>query len=245
MVYLLLIAATLITSLISGVLSMAGGMILMGVFSFFLSVPAAMVLHGVAQTASNGSRIWLHRKHIRWGVLIPYGVGSFLILLLFIITALVPQKGVIFILIGSFPFITLLMPRNINLDMERKPVAFVCGLVVTAAQMLAGASGPILDVFYVSSKLTRYEILGTKAITQTLGHIIKLGYYAFFLTLLVDLPPWIFPTVIVGALMGNWMGKQVIEKINDELFKQIGRYTIMLIGIVYLGKGALELVPLF
>ena len=216
---------------------MAGGMILMGIFSFFLSVPAAMALHGVAQTVSNGSRIWPHRKHIRWNVLIPYSVGSFLILLLFIITALVPQKGVIFILIGSFPFIALLVPRHINLDMERK-------LVVTTAQMLAGASGPILDVFYVSSKLTRYEILGTKAITQTLGHVIKLGYYAFFLTLSIDLPGWIFPAVIVGAIMGNWIGKQIIEKINDELFKRIGRYTIMLIGVVYLGKGVLELMPL-
>ena len=164
-------------------------------------------------------------------------VGSFLILLLFIITALVPQKGVIFILIGSFPFIALLVPRHINLDMERK-------LVVTTAQMLAGASSPILDVFYVSSKLTRYEILGTKAITQTLGHVIKLGYYAFFLTLSIDLPGWIFPAVIVGAIMGNWIGKQIIEKINDELFKRIGRYTIMLIGVVYLGKGVLELMPL-
>jgi uncharacterized membrane protein YfcA len=237
MVYSFLIATTLITSLISGVLSMAGGMILMGIFSFFLSVPAAMALHGVAQTVSNGSRIWRHRKHIRWNVLIPYSVGSFLILLLFIITALVPQKGVIFILIGSFPFIALLVPRHINLDMERK-------LVVTTAQMLAGASSPILDVFYVSSKLTRYEILGTQAITQTLGHVIKLGYYAFFLTLSIDLPGWIFPAVIVGAIMGNWIGKQIIEKINDELFKRIGRYTIMLIGVVYLGKGVLELMPL-
>ena len=59
MLTILLVTATLVTSLISGVLSMAGGMILMGVFGFFLSVPAAMVLHGVAQTVSNGSRIFL------------------------------------------------------------------------------------------------------------------------------------------------------------------------------------------
>ena len=54
MTYLLLVLATFATSIISGVLSMAGGMILMGVFGFFLSVPAAMVLHGIAQTFSNG-----------------------------------------------------------------------------------------------------------------------------------------------------------------------------------------------
>ena len=46
MLAILLATATLATSLISGVLSMAGGMILMGIFGYFLSVPAAMVLHG-------------------------------------------------------------------------------------------------------------------------------------------------------------------------------------------------------
>ena len=57
MLYALLIFATFATSMISGLLSMAGGMILMGVFGFFLSVPAAMVLHGIAQAFSNGSSV--------------------------------------------------------------------------------------------------------------------------------------------------------------------------------------------
>ena len=68
---LVLALATFITSVISGVLSMAGGMILMGVFAFVLSVPAAMVLHGVAQAVSNGSRVWFYREHIAWHVLWP------------------------------------------------------------------------------------------------------------------------------------------------------------------------------
>lgn len=48
MTYLALVFATLLTSLFSGALSMAGGMILMGIFGLFLSVPTAMVLHGIA-----------------------------------------------------------------------------------------------------------------------------------------------------------------------------------------------------
>ena len=256
--YLLLTFATLATSIISGVLSMAGGMILMGVFGFFLSVPAAMVLHGVAQTVSNGSRVWLHRRHLKWNVLIPYSVGSFIVLAVFVLVTFVPNKAIVFILIGSFPFIALILPRTINLDMQRRPVAFLSGLVVTTAQMLAGASGPVLDIFYVKSSLTRYEILGTKAITQTLGHILKLIYYAYFISLFansasptaplgegaVDLPFWIYPAVIAAAILGNWLGKQIIEKINDELFKRVGRYVIMVIGVVYIGKGIVEL-PIF
>ena len=66
-----------------------------------------MSLHGVAQTAPNGSRIFLHRQYLRWNVFIPFTIGS-------------------------FPFLGLLIPRNINLEIERKPIAFVCGIIVTA-----------------------------------------------------------------------------------------------------------------
>jgi len=83
MLYFIIIAATLATSLISGVLSMAGGMILMGVMSSLLSIPTAIVLHGVAQTISNGSRVWLYREYICWSILLPYSVGALAILGLF------------------------------------------------------------------------------------------------------------------------------------------------------------------
>lgn len=243
MTYIILIAATLITSIISGVLSMAGGMILMGVFGFLLSVPAAMVLHGIAQAFSNASRIWLHRRHIRWRVLLPYSFGALIVLGFFSLTAFVPEIWLVFILIGSFPIIGLRLPESINLDMEKKPVAFLSGLVVTTAQMLAGASGPVLDIFYVKSRMTRYEILGTKAVTQTLGHVIKLIYYSFLLAVVSqEFPVWVFPAVVVAALSGNWVGKQLLERISDAQFRTAGRYVILVIGFIYICKGMYELI---
>ena len=241
MTYLTLAFATLITSIISGVLSMAGGMILMGVFGFFLSVPAAMVLHGIAQAVSNGSRVWLHRHHVRWNVLLPYAAGSFITLAIFISVAFIPNKAVLFILIGSFPFLTFVIPKRVNLDMVYWPVSFFCGLLVTATQMLAGASGPVLDIFYIQSSLTRFEILGTKAITQTLGHLIKLSYYAYFLTLNIDLPWWICPSIVIAAIFGNWLGKKIVDRMNDASYKKIGKIAIMVVGGAYIAKGISEL----
>lgn len=241
MTYLVLTIATLLTSLVSGVLSMAGGMILMGVFSFFLSVPAAMVLHGVAQAVSNGSRIWLYRRHIRISILLPYAAGTLVVLLTFTLVAFVPDKALVFILIGLFPFVGAALPNRVRLDVEHKPIAFICGLLVTTAQMLAGASGPVLDIFYQNSRLTRHEILATKAVTQTLGHLIKLGYYAFFLSLTTELSPYIYPAVVFAAISGNWAGKSIVERIHDDQFRRMGRYLILVIGALYIGQGLIEL----
>ena len=243
MIYLLLILATLATSIISGVLSMAGGMILMGVFGFFLSVPAAMVLHGIAQTFSNGSRVWFYRRHIKWRVLGYYSIGAFAVLGFFATLTYVPSIGVVFILIGCFPFIALILPKSINLDMERGPVSFFSGVVVTTAQMLAGASGPVLDIFYVKSEMSKEAILGTKAVTQTLGHILKLIYYAVIMAIASDLiPVWVIPAVVAAAIFGNYCASLLVTRMSDHQFKKIGRYVIMLVGVIYIGKGVAELI---
>src|SRR6185369_16084060 len=64
------------TAFLSGILGMAGGMILMGILLAFLPVPAAMLLHGVTQLASNGWRAWLWRRDIDWQVFRQYALGS-------------------------------------------------------------------------------------------------------------------------------------------------------------------------
>ena len=243
MTYFLLVLATLATSIISGVLSMAGGMILMGVFGFFLSVPAAMVLHGIAQTFSNGSRVWLYRRHIKWCVLGYYSMGAFAVLGLFTTLAFVPSIGLVFLLIGCFPLLALILPTSINLDMTRGPVSFFSGIIVTTAQMLAGASGPVLDIFYVKSKMSKEGILGTKAVTQTLGHVLKLIYYAIMMAIASDLvPAWLIPAVVAAAIIGNYCASLLVTRLSDHQFKKIGRVVISFICVIYIGKGIAELI---
>lgn len=237
MAYLMLITATLATGLVSGILSMAGGMILMSIFSLLLSIPAAMVLHGVTQTVSNGSRVWLYRQHICWSILLPYSIGALAILGLFSWVSFVPDIAMVFLLIGGLPFFSIGLPAKMNLDVSRPGIALACGLLVTGIQMLAGASGPVLDMFYVNSTLSRQQILGTKAITQALGHLIKYGYYALVLKLGLALPMEVYACVVVAAVMGNWLASHVVMRINDAKFKRTGRYVIPLIGVVYIGAG--------
>ena len=76
MTSLVLLAVVFITSTISGVFGMAGGLILMGALAFTLPVSAAMVTHGAVQLVSNGWRAVVHAKHVRWPIIGLYGAGS-------------------------------------------------------------------------------------------------------------------------------------------------------------------------
>ena len=265
MIFLVLIAATFITSLISGVLSMAGGIILMGVFGLFLTVPAAMVLHSIAQAVSNGSRVWLYRHYIEWRVLNYYSIGAFSVLIGFTVFRFVPNAGLVFLLIGSFPFISLCLPKRLNLEMRKPWVSFSSGIAVTLAQMFAGASGPVLDIFYIQSRMTKETILGTKALTQTLGHFLKLAYYSLILSVTYEeitisdaetyeqnlqgtflqtstdmIPPWMVLAVVAAAIIGNYAGSQIVKTISDTQFKEAGKVIIILIGIMCIAKGLSE-----
>ncbi len=87
-----LAVAAVVTSFISGIFGMAGGMLLIGFLLLLLPVPVAMVFHGVIQIAANGWRSWLWRYHINWRVVAEFGLGSLFSLVIFSSFAFVPPQ---------------------------------------------------------------------------------------------------------------------------------------------------------
>src|SRR5882724_12626865 len=71
-----LAVVAVVTSFISGIFGMAGGMLLIGFLLMVLPVPVAMVFHGVIQIAANSWRAWLWRHHVKWKVVLQFGAGS-------------------------------------------------------------------------------------------------------------------------------------------------------------------------
>src|SRR5258707_11747553 len=90
----ILAVSALVTSFISGILGMAGGMILMGILLAMLPLPVAMMLHGITQLASNGWRAFLWRAEVDWRVFRGYALGAFAALALFAAVKLVVGKPV-------------------------------------------------------------------------------------------------------------------------------------------------------
>ena len=120
MIYFIITSDTLVTANTSELFSMEGGPVLIGIMTSLLPVPAATVLPGIAQTFSNGSRVWLYRYDIKWVVLLPYSLGALIILSIFISISYVPSSGVILVMIGIFPFLALLPPYSENLNIQKK-----------------------------------------------------------------------------------------------------------------------------
>lgn len=244
---LLILVLVLATSVLSGIVGMAGGMILMAVLVAVYSVPVAMILHGVTQAGANGSRTWFLRHHVRWTVLGPYFVGSLICVGVFTLFRFVPDRGVVLILVGAMPWLALLLPGHLAIEIEHPATAFACGLVVTAGQLLAGASGPLLDLFYQRSRLDRRQIVATKAVTQALGHLLKLGYYSSVLILAGEpvfargeAPVWLFIVVVPVAIMGTLVGTRILERLDETQFRSASGRVILALGGACIVAGVLE-----
>jgi uncharacterized membrane protein YfcA len=238
----MIILAVCATSLLSGILGMAGGMILMVILVTTLGVASTMMLHGAVQATSNGSRAWFLRNQIRWSIMPIYALGAFFSVAGFSLVAFIPEPGVVLILVGLFPWLARFSKKLAGLDITRPLTTFACGIVVTSAQLLAGASGPLLDVFYLNSPLNRLEIVANKAITQAVGHILKIIYYGLIVQVIADLPWWLIGTAMVSAALGTRIGTSLLKRWNDRDFQRVSQLIILTVASLCIVQGVRLLV---
>jgi uncharacterized membrane protein YfcA len=238
-----ILLAVLVTSFISGILGMAGGMILMGVLLALLPLPAAMMLHGITQMASNGWRAWLWRRNIDWRVFRGYAYGALLALALFATVHIVVSKALALIILGLTPFLGMVLPTKLALNVDYRGHPLGCGVICSSLQLLAGVSGPLLDVFFVRSKMDRRGVVATKAMSQTLSHLIKLVYFGAVVASADSAVSVTFALACVAlALVGTTLSRKVLEGMDDSSFRKWTRWTVMSMGMFYLASGAWMLV---
>jgi uncharacterized membrane protein YfcA len=236
-----LAAAVLSTAFLSGIFGMAGGMILMGILLAIMPLPAAMVLHGFTQMASNGWRAWLWRAHVEWRIVAHYCLGAVAAALGFAAMRLVTDKATALVIIGLLPFVVLLLPERLALDIRRPVQAFACGVICTVLMLLAGVSGPIFDAFFVRSALNRKAMVATKATVQVLGHLLKVAYFGHVLvaagTDASAVAPMAVVLAVVLAIAGTQLARRVLDAISEAQFRRWSRVLIATIATVYLAQG--------
>ena len=235
-----LAVVAVVTSFISGIFGMAGGMLLIGFLLMVLPVPVAMVFHGVIQIAANSWRAWLWRHHVKWKVVLQFGAGSAASLIVFSFFDFVPDKALVLLVIGLTPFVALSVPRTIAPDIERGGHAFLAGAIGGAMQLVAGITGPLLDIFYVRTGMTRQVNVSTKAAAQVLGHLTKVIYFAGLIDNPAgrDLEQWLVMAYAAGfAVLGTTLSRSFLDRMSDKQFYHWTRRIILGIGVVYLGQG--------
>ncbi|HEX5379608.1 MAG TPA: sulfite exporter TauE/SafE family protein [Phenylobacterium sp.] len=239
---LFIVILAFVTATLSGVFGMAGGLVLMGGLALALPVSAAFVTHGLLQLVANGWRAILHRRHVDWRIVGIYAVGSVIAGGVVSLIALAPSKAALYLFMGLLPGLLWLPQSWIRLDAARPGQALLSGLMVTGVNLTAGVAGPLLDIFFVRTALTRHVIVATKAATQVFAHLAKIVVYGAPLIAVhgKGLPPWwLFALAVPLSMAGTAVGGVILERLSDLNFKKWTRLIVSAVGITYLAQAAL------
>jgi uncharacterized membrane protein YfcA len=237
----LILGSVLGTAFLSGIFGMAGGLILKGVLVSVMTVSGAMVLHGLVQIVSNGWRAFLWRQNIVWPIVWRFGLGMIPVTVVFMLTAFNPPAALVFLGLGLLPFVNELVPKNRAPVIDRPGMPYLAGGLVTAVQLIAGVAGPFLDVFFVRAKLDRHQIVATKAATQVLGHMAKVGQFGIILSGLtsdLSFPLWLPLAAVPLSMFGTTLAAPVLSRLTDRQFRLGMRSLLIGTGTVYLVRAA-------
>jgi len=109
--------------------------------------------------------------------------------------------------------------------------------------VVAGVSGPLLDVFFQNTDVDRRAIVATKAASQVAAHGVKIAFYAGPAMAVSDSGLiWLIALAVPLSIAGTTLGARVLAGMSEAVFRRWTKRVVTVIGLVYLVMGVVELV---
>ena len=218
--WLELAVVTLGTSIVSGIMGMAGGMLLLAFMLLRLEPMVAIPLHGVVQLVANGSRAFFLRSHIAWPAVVRFvwpllPAGALGILLLGYVPIGASRVGIgLFVLAATW----LQAFFAISAGQGATRALPIGGALVGFFSSLVGATGPLIGPFILALELGSQGTIATLAACQIFQHASKVllfGLRGF--DLLRYLP--LCAALCVCATAGSAIGTRLLDRIPQKPFR--------------------------
>ncbi len=217
-----------------------------------MQIPILNFLIGTSQTApvinlgtfiSRPTRIIIFWKHIVWKVFwfyVPSAmIGAVLAAWLFAEVKIYWVQ----IIVGLFLVSTFFQYRfgKKERSFEVKLWYFIpLGFFISIIGTLTGGMGPILNPFLLNAGIDKESLVGTKAAQSFFLGIAQIGSYAFFGLLTDEL--WVYGIAMgLGAIVGNLIGKWLLQRMSKLAFRKWVIAIMVISGIVLIVKAASEL----
>ena len=166
-------AISFVTSFITSVASVGGGMIMLASLAQYFSPSSLIPIHALIQLSNNVSRTYLFRKDIVFSIFKPILIGSIFGSVIGIALFSVIPEGIILLLIGLFIILMVFFKHSLRIFTNLLPNA-LCGIFSASIGMLVGANGPIVSAFLAAKNLQPKELIGTHGAIMVAQHLFKI-----------------------------------------------------------------------
>jgi uncharacterized membrane protein YfcA len=231
-----------LTSIVSGVMGMAGGMLLLAVMLLRLEPAVAIPVHGVVQLVSNASRAFFLRKQVQWRAVWRFAwpllpAGALGLLLLDYVSASGSR-----IAIGAFVLAATWLKSFFSIakgENARRALPFG-GALVGLFSTLVGATGPLLGPFILALELSAPSTIATMAACQIFQHgskVLLFGARGF------NLVAYALPCAILClcAIAGSAIGTRLLDHVPEKQFRTAVKLVLSALALhqLYVGFSSL------
>ncbi len=225
---IILLISCFFGSLITTSVGAGGGLFVIAGMSMVLPATTLLSVHALTQAGAGLVRSFIFRKSVIFKIFFLFLLGTLLgysLSIHFLVT--LPEYIMKFIL--GLGIITLNFLPKFQIKKVNNYMIILVGTITGFLTMFIGAMGPIVILFFSAFINNRQFIVGTLAWCvsfQNLGKAIIFGNLGF------DYSLWLFLIVllILVSYLGTIIGKKLLDKSNDVLFKKILKIVILILG---------------
>lgn len=203
------------------------------VAQFFFSFHIVLGITGILHVFSNTSKLMLFYKHVNYRLLFYYGIPSILFVVagayLTTMVDLIWAQLTLGIFLIAFSCL-LLFATNFTLPASNSN-AVVSGSLAGFIAGFNGTGGAIRGLSMAAFGLSKEVFVATSAaidfgvdISRSVVYIDH-GYFTKDLL-------YLLPFLILISFVGTYIGKKVLNKINEDVFKKIVLILVLAIGVI-------------
>ena len=235
--FIIIVAGSFAAAVANAVFSAGGALIVLGVTSTVLPIPAIVPIHSTLLIGSTATRVVLFRDFIDWSIVRPFIAGS-------LVGALVGSRvyfelpeALIATAISLLMLVALWLPAVTWRPRIRHPWVIV-GFIHTLVSTLF-AYGALLHSVILHTGLDRRQVIGTMGGALTGMGIFKIAGYALngF-----DYRPYLVMifVALIMSLAGTAVGKRLGDGLSEEKFRLVYRILITLTALRLLYVGLMQ-----
>lgn len=234
----LLALANLVTSALTGITGVGGGMILIALMPLFVPAVAIVPVHGVTQFVSNGTRAWFGRGEIDYRYFGQFVAGSLAGLLVFGTLIRFVQLDLIPLFIGVY-ILLITWSDSFNRAIRRFESFFLVGFIQTGLGVFVGTPGPINIAVLNKHYEDNHVVVSTGALFMTVVHFAKILVYIVMGFAFADY--WqLLVMMVVMATLGSWLGTTLRHRIKLDWLKKALPWILTILAVQLIAKIVLQ-----
>ena len=234
---LVVVVAGFLTATLSGAAGLGGGTILIGLFYAIGMAPAeAVPLFAAVQLVSNASRTAAYVKHVEWRA-----AGWFLLAALPATFLVAPYAAhvnadLVCLLLAVLILISLRPGRADAPALPARPAFVAAGLLNGSLGMFVGATGLFVGRLFFRPEWRKETTIGTLAMTQVLGHGLRVIAYGWVGFSALAQPALLIP-LCIAVIAGTAVGKRLNGKLSEDTFATLFKWILIVLSLKLLYDG--------